>query len=45
VDFERVLREEVERMQGRLEVFAPVLLRARRSWYSRLAAFLSFTVF
>jgi hypothetical protein len=45
VDFERVLREEVERMQGRLEVFAPFILRARRSWYSRLAAYLSFTVF
>ena len=45
MDLDRVLREEVERLQGRLEAFAPVLVRPRRGWWSRLVSFLSFTVF
>jgi hypothetical protein len=40
-----VLREEVERMRDRLEVFAPVILHPRRGWLSRLVSFFSFTVF
>ncbi len=45
MDLDRVLREEVGRVWDRLEAFSPDALRPRRGWLSRLASFLSFTVF
>ena len=44
MDMDRVLREEIERLWDRLDVLAPVLLRPRRSWLSRLASLFFTTV-
>jgi len=44
MDVDRALREEVRGLWDRVEVIAPLILRPRRSWLSRLLSFLAFTV-